>query len=81
MNLKEVVFLDEALTLIGTCAFQECASLQTIRIPKNVQNVGGSAFRGCTSLVLEHIGAAAFHDVSSLVAFDIPSSVRTGCAQ
>lgn len=51
-NLKEVI-LPESLVSIGTNCFENCTSLTSITIPKNVTNIDGgddSAFSGCTNL-------------------------------
>lgn len=51
-NLKEVI-QPESLVSIGTNCFEDCTSLTSITIPKNVTNIDGgddSAFSGCTNL-------------------------------
>lgn len=39
-----------ALTSIGLSAFQDCTNLQEITIPRSVNLINGSAFKGCTSM-------------------------------
>ena len=50
-NLSEVVFADGSeLTEIGLSAFQNCASLTTIKIPSKTTKIGNKVFSGCTAL-------------------------------
>ena len=45
--------IPNSVTVIGSCAFSGCSSLQSIDIPDSVTKIWGSAFSGCSSL--EHI--------------------------
>lgn len=38
------------MTEIGLLAFEDCRSLESIKIPSNVTKIGYSAFEGCKSL-------------------------------
>lgn len=69
---------------IGDQAFENCASLTSIIIPKNVTVIGNSAFNNCTSLAniiipngVTTIGWRAFQGCQSLLSITIPSSVTS----
>ena len=44
------VKIPTSVTSIGTNAFQNCTSMQSIIIPGNVTSIGNSAFNGCSGL-------------------------------
>ena len=37
----------DSLTTIGDCAFERCERLNSVHLPKTLENVGGLAFEGC----------------------------------
>lgn len=41
------------ITSIGTCAFEKCTSLKSIKLSPDLSSIGRYAFRGCTSLTGE----------------------------
>lgn len=49
-NLKRVSFQGEELSSLGFGAFQDCARLESIRIPTNVETLPANLFRNCGSL-------------------------------
>ena len=72
------------VTKIGSCAFLNCYSLTSIKIPNSVKSIGGSAFRYCISLPtidipnsVTSIGGEAFYACSGLTSVTIPNSVTT----
>ena len=44
------ITFDQDVTMIGSGAFYQCATLTSITIPKKVSSITGSAFNQCTSL-------------------------------
>ena len=44
------VAIEDGVTSIGDCAFEECSNLTSITIPDSVTNIGANAFEGCTAL-------------------------------
>lgn len=71
-NEYEVVRVDDA-------AFEECANLKKVFIPKSVKQLGAKAFRHCSSLDtvvlsdgITHIGERAFEGCSLLRTINIP---------
>jgi hypothetical protein len=54
-NTIERIVLPNVVS-IGSYAFEDCATLTTIRIPK-AETVGSNAFRGCTALASITLGA------------------------
>ena len=75
------------VTLIESKAFEECTSLNSIKIPSSVQSIEYSTFWGCTGLTSIYIPSSvkkirehAFYNCSTLTSIYIPSSVETiGC--
>lgn len=66
-------------------AFFDCNNLKSVAIPKNVTNIGASAFSYCTKLEtidfaqnsrLETIGHSAFYYCESLKTANLPDSVK-----
>lgn len=73
------------MTYIGPNAFQNCSSLESINIPKNVTFIGQYAFDGCVlleSIVLyenvSSVGNYAFRNCHSLASFTGLSSKGYG---
>lgn len=71
-----------SVTSIGSEAFRECFSLQSVRIASAVTNIGDSAFFGCASLAnvalpdsVTSIGNEAFSRCGALTRAVIPNSV------
>lgn len=46
-NLKEVIFPEKCVKLIGYASFADCAGLKKVDIPESVGYIGGDAFQGC----------------------------------
>ena len=79
--LKKVTLPDSLVTLSG---FEDCISLEEIKIPASVENIGDSAFEGCSGLkkvdfssnaALTGIGDDAFRGCTSLEGLEIPDTV------
>ena len=49
-KVKEIVFNDN-LVLIDRFAFPDCISLDSLRFPHGLQNIGDNAFNNCSNLV------------------------------
>ena len=71
---------------IGSSAFSDCTSLESIEIPSSVTFIDQDAFGDCTSLKsvtfgedsqLTYIGHCAFLNCTSLESIEIPSSVTS----
>ena len=90
-NLREVVLSNNITGLfchgeyINTCEgmFGKCEKLCKIEIPKSVETIGNSAFKGCSSLEsitiphsVKEIGYSAFQSCSGLKSVAIPNSVK-----
>lgn len=76
------VVIEEGITTIGVCAFQECTALKTVTIPPTVTVIESMAFSGCSSLAgvdlprqLDDLGFFAFADCSSLKSVVVPEGV------
>ena len=72
------------LTYIAAGTFIGCSTLQSVKLPPSVTEIGKYAFQSCTSLtsvtILEGvttIGDYAFQDCTSLSGVTIPASVTT----
>ena len=78
------VTLPSTCTSIGSSAFQNCTSLNSIILPTVCTSIGGSAFQGCSALnnvniptACTTIGSAVFQNCSSLVNLTLPSSLTS----
>ena len=72
-----------ALETITDDAFNGCAALQSLRLPKRLKGIGARAFSGCaklTSLTLptgvKTIGAEAFSGCKLLYGFSLPEGLK-----
>lgn len=72
------------VTKIGDNAFQGCANLKSVTLPKDVVEIGAGAFKGCTSLTkvtlpnkVTKIGANAFNGCKKLKTITIKSTKLT----
>ena len=86
-TIKEIILLepdnesDPHMTGIGANVFQNCTSLEKVRIPNNITVIGPNAFQRCAfeSIHLPNslttIGSAAFSDCKNLKSITIPASV------
>lgn len=79
----DVVIPDDIVS-IGSGAFYNCTSLESIIIPDSVTRIGNGAFDGCTSLTsitipdsVTSIGKYAFVYCTSLTRITIPGSVTS----
>ena len=68
-----------ALTSIADGAFEGCALLASIRLPKNIKRIGENAFKDCQKLPqinmptgVSEIGSGAFDGCKLLEAFELP---------
>lgn len=80
-ELQEVV-LNEGLKMIGQCAFAECTSLKSIKLPSTVTELTDNAFGNCNNLRevilhegLKKIGRSVFAGCDSLQSITIPSTL------
>ena len=78
------VVVEDGVTGIGSCAFQNCTAMTSVSIPASVTSIGGGAFEGCSSLTsvsipdsVTSIGDFAFSDCSSLTSVTIPEGVTS----
>ncbi|KAL7534114.1 hypothetical protein ACHAXR_005638 [Thalassiosira sp. AJA248-18] len=81
-ELKEVD-LNEGLPIIGDRAFSGCKSLEIIKFPSSVTEVGNMAFWGCAGLKevelnegLQRFGGGAFDSCPSLESIKLPCMSR-----
>lgn len=72
------------VTSIGSYAFSDCKSLESIVIPGHITSINNSAFAGCNSLTsivipnsVTSIGNSAFYHCGLLMSIDIPNSVTS----
>ena len=87
INLTTVVFEDNSsLEYIGSSAFAQCSSLNTIEIPESVTEIGNGAFDECYNLEsvtfaegskLEVLSPDVFNSCYKLSKINIPQSVTT----
>ena len=80
-NIKSVV-IEDGVTSIGDCAFENCNNLTSTTIPDSVTSIGNYAFRRCTSLTnitipdsVVSIGDYAFSACTSVTSIIIPDSI------
>ena len=83
-NTATEITIPDGVTTIGSAAFANCASLQSVNIPNSVTEICTSAFSGCTSLQkvtipdsIKKIKSNTFNGCSSLQSVNIPNSVTT----
>ena len=76
--------IPESVTAIGSNAFYQCSSLESIEIPSTVTSIGEWAFFGCSSLTsleipegVTSIGESAFNGCAALKSIEIPSGVTS----
>ena len=72
------------LTYIAAGTFIDCRTLQSVKLPPSVTEIGNYAFEGCASLTkvtipkgVTTIGTSAFQDCTSLSGVTIPAGVTT----
>ena len=65
------------------CAYEGCASLESVALPDRLERVGASAFKGCSSLAsvtlpasVARVGDGAFSGCSSLASLTLPEGLR-----
>ena len=84
-NIYKIV-IGDGITGVGNDAFTDCKSCRSVSIPESVNNIGKSAFSGCTALEeldwmkapkIASIRDEAFLDCDSLVSVVIPEGVIT----
>lgn len=82
MSIKNVI-IEDGVSRIGNCAFEECLLLQSISIPSSVTTIGYRSFSGCSRLrdielpsFVSSIEGVAFYGCKSLTQVTIPDSVR-----
>ncbi len=76
----------KAVTEIGSFAFNECTTIESIVIPNGIKKIESYAFSGCSNLnhieipgSVTSIEADAFSKCTSLEGIEIPSSVTDLC--
>ena len=80
----KTVIVENGVTSIGYCAFEDCSGLTSMVIPNSVTSIGSCAFRRCSSLEsviipdsVTTIGHTVFSDCRSLTSVTIPNSVTS----
>lgn len=75
--------LGEPVVEIGPRAFENCSTVEQVRLPNSVQRILRFAFSNCESLVslylgtnLRLIGTSAFSECSSLTSIRLPQTLR-----
>ena len=75
---------DKAVTAIGSYAFENCGSLETVILPNSITGIESSAFFGCANLKsvaipesVTDIGESAFWGCVNLKQLPLPNSVKT----
>ena len=56
---SKYTYIPSSVTSIGSSAFYNCSSLQSITIPSNVTSIGSSAFYNCSSIYFAEIRSDA----------------------
>ena len=81
-TFNELYYYFTGLTDINDNAFESCAQLTTLKLPKALKTIGRASFSGCTrlhTLVLPEgvtdIGEEAFADCSQLTALQLPTAL------
>ncbi len=86
-NITEINNIPEKIDgidvkFIGYEAFKNCTSLESVKIPSNINSIGGHAFSGCTNLTnitlsesITTISDELFYGCKNLVNINIPKSV------
>ncbi len=76
------VKIQNGITHIGSCSFQECSNLISVTIPNSVISIGGAAFYNCSSLTsitipnsVTSIERNAFANCIGLTFIEIPYGV------
>ncbi len=76
--------IESGVTSVGSYAFNECTSLESVSIPATVTRINNYAFRDCTALSsvdmsegLVDIIQYAFYNCTSLASITLPSTVAT----
>ena len=71
------------LTAISDAAFEGCAQLTQLQLPRQVTTIGAKAFKGCQKLTtlqlpdgLKSIGAEAFSGCKALAQLELPEGLR-----
>ena len=82
-EVKKAV-IEDGVTSIGTCAFENCESLTEVTLPGTLDRIGDYAFEGCTGMSkivfpegIKSIGNYAFNSCTSLAEIDLPESLRS----
>ena len=79
----ESIIIPDSVTTIGNCAFQGCASLESVTLPTNAGFTGipDYAFYGCTTLTsitipesVTSIGQHVFEECSALTAINVDAA-------
>ncbi|MCR5042614.1 MAG: leucine-rich repeat domain-containing protein [Bacteroidaceae bacterium] len=80
----KTVLIENGVTSIGECAFQNCTNLSSVTIPASVTSIGNGVFIDCEKLTtvsipasVTTIGESAFGYCSNLTSIEIPASVTT----
>ena len=75
-------FIPEDIAEIGSCAFENCIGLTSIKLPDGVRRIGVFAFRGCSDLEemnipgsVTDIDDGGFEGCSSLKSLHIPAKL------
>ncbi len=82
---KDLIFdlvFEGAPTSVSRYAFKECVSLEEVKLPASLTEIGDSAFYGCTSLTeiaipdsVTTLGYGAFWGCSGLTKAELPDSI------
>ena len=76
------ITIKDGTKIICDYSFENCRSLESIRIPNSVVRIGKSAFHGCERIKsiiipngLKEIGDSAFNGCSNLTSINLPASI------